>query len=48
MNELLNTHWKDIFRQIKPALEKSYSEVLFSLGNKIFSKTPYNEIFPDL
>lgn len=48
MNELLNTHWKDVFRQIRPALEKSYSEIMFKFGDKIFSKTPYNEIFSDL
>ncbi|KAK6625547.1 hypothetical protein RUM43_005846 [Polyplax serrata] len=45
LNEVLNSQWKDLYGYVKPALNKSHSEVLTEFASKFFSAVPYSELF---
>lgn len=45
MNQFLNTNWRDIFNELKPAITFSVEEILKAMINRIFLKIPYSEIF---
>lgn len=46
MNKLLNDNWKDVFVDVKAGYEEGFAAVFKQLANIVFSKIPYDEIFP--
>lgn len=47
MNLFLNENWRDILKELKPAISYAIEEVLKSIINRIFNKVPYYEMFLD-
>ncbi|XP_046393507.1 protein takeout-like [Ischnura elegans] len=47
MNNLLNTHWKELYKDLGPGLEEAISQLHLALTKKMFSKIPFTEFFPD-
>ncbi|XP_071455301.1 protein takeout-like [Hetaerina americana] len=48
MNNLLNTHWKELYKDLGPGLEEAISQLHLSLTKKMFTKIPMSDLFPDL
>jgi hypothetical protein len=44
-NAFFNGNWREIMKEIKPALSESISAVYQSLINNVFSLFPYEEMF---
>lgn len=45
MNQFLNTNWRDILTELKPAITYAVEEILKGIINRIFMKVPYEEAF---
>lgn len=45
MNQFLNTNWRDILNELKPAITYAVEEILKGIINRIFMKVPYEEVF---
>lgn len=45
MNLFLNENWKDILKELKPAISYAIEEIIKSIVNRIFNKVPYYELF---
>lgn len=45
MNLFLNENWRDILKELKPAISYAIEEVLKSIINRIFNKVPYYDMF---
>lgn len=45
MNQFLNTNWRDILTELKPAITYAVEEILKGIINRIFMKVPYEEVF---
>lgn len=45
MNHLLNENWREILKEVKPAITYAIDEILKSIVNRIFYKVPYYECF---
>lgn len=45
MNLFLNENWRDIFNEMKPAVELSVIEILKGIVNRIYIKFPYEDAF---
>lgn len=45
MNVFLNENWRDILKELKPAISYAIEEVFKSIVNRIFNKVPYYEMF---
>lgn len=45
MNLFLNENWRDILKELKPAITLAVEEILKSIINRIFIKVPYEDIF---
>lgn len=45
MNQFLNTNWRDILTELKPAIKYAVEEILKGIINRIFMKIPYEEVF---
>lgn len=46
MNLFLNSNWKMLAAEIKPALENTVSELFKTFSNKIYSKFPLDTLLP--
>lgn len=44
-NDFFNQNWRDILKEIKPAVSDALSSVWESLINNVFGNIPYEEIF---
>jgi hypothetical protein len=44
-NEFFNTNWRDIMKEIKPAISKAVLNIFNSLVNNVFANIPYDEMF---
>lgn len=47
MNVFLNENWRDIMKELNPAIVYAIEEVIKSIVNRIFNKVPYYEMFLD-
>lgn len=47
MNKFLNEHEKEIYAEMKGPFDESFSLVFQQLGNRLMSKIPLEEMFPD-
>lgn len=47
MNLFLNENWRDILKELKPAITYAIEEVLKSIINRIFNKVSYYDMFLD-
>ncbi|KAF6200077.1 hypothetical protein GE061_006378 [Apolygus lucorum] len=45
-NEFINENWKEVFEELKPALEKAVKHACESTAGQFFTKVPKNEITP--
>ncbi|EEB11175.1 GTP-binding nuclear protein RAN1, putative [Pediculus humanus corporis] len=45
---LLNVQWKDLYKFIKPNLDKAHVDVLMPFTKKFFSNVPYDEMFTNI
>ncbi|KAB0792593.1 hypothetical protein PPYR_14552 [Photinus pyralis] len=45
MNKILNENWKEIFEDVKYAYEDALGAVFKNVGNLIFRKVPYDDLF---
>uniref|UniRef100_A0A1B6EIA4 Uncharacterized protein n=2 Tax=Cuerna arida TaxID=1464854 RepID=A0A1B6EIA4_9HEMI len=48
MNTFLNENWEDVYKQLKPSIERSFSQLMTTIGSKLLEKTPYSKMFPDM
>ncbi|KAG8323727.1 hypothetical protein J6590_001479 [Homalodisca vitripennis] len=48
MNTFLNENWEDVYKQLKPSIERSFSQLMSTLGSKMLEKIPYNKMFPGM
>ncbi|RZF36646.1 hypothetical protein LSTR_LSTR012325 [Laodelphax striatellus] len=48
MNKFMNENWQEVFKQLKPVVEESFSQILMELGNRAFNKVSYNQMFTDM
>ncbi|RZF36645.1 hypothetical protein LSTR_LSTR012324 [Laodelphax striatellus] len=48
MNNFLNQNWEEVYTQLKPIIEDSFSQIMQSFGNRALDKIPYNQIFHDI
>jgi hypothetical protein len=46
-NEFFNSNWRDIMKELKPAISKAILEIYLSLINNVFNNIPYDEMFTD-
>uniref|UniRef100_A0A8D8XTD4 Protein takeout n=1 Tax=Cacopsylla melanoneura TaxID=428564 RepID=A0A8D8XTD4_9HEMI len=46
MNVFLNENWADIIKELMPAIESALEAVVKEIGNRLFSKIPYEDFFP--
>ncbi|KAL1460057.1 hypothetical protein WDU94_011996 [Cyamophila willieti] len=46
MNVFLNENWADIIKELMPAIESALEAVVKEIGNRLFTKVPYEEFFP--
>ncbi|XP_018897552.2 protein takeout [Bemisia tabaci] len=45
-NNVLNDQAEEIFKQMKPLMEKQSNQLMFGVVKRFFDKNPYNDIFP--
>lgn len=45
MNLFLNANWKDIYGELKGAIQSSFSEVVKDVVNQVFMSAPYKKMF---
>lgn len=45
MNRILNENWKEVFEDVKCAYEDALGAILKNVGNLIFRKVPYDDLF---
>lgn len=45
INKVINENWRDIYKEVKPDLEKNIGEVIKALVKPMFSEIPYKEFF---
>ncbi|XP_054267073.1 protein takeout-like [Macrosteles quadrilineatus] len=48
INTFLNENWEEVLKQLKPSMEKSWSQLMKAIGTKLLEKIPYKEMFPDM
>ena len=46
VNTLLNQNWKDIYEELSPTYEEVLAQFLESIAKQIFSKVPFDNLFP--
>lgn len=44
-NRFINEYWRDIFLEIKPALEMTFGEEIQKIANIAMAKIPFDEYF---
>lgn len=44
-NNFFNENWKDILKEIKPAVSESVGQVFESLISNVFTSIPYEDFF---
>lgn len=47
MNLFLNENWKEIFEELRVAIEASFADIFKGLVNRLFTTLPYNQMFKD-
>ncbi|KAL0275799.1 UNVERIFIED_CONTAM: hypothetical protein PYX00_003543 [Menopon gallinae] len=47
MNQFINENWNEILLELKPSIQEAFGAVFAEISNRIFSKVPYNDIFPE-
>lgn len=45
INTIVNENWRDIYKELKPALEENIAEVITSIIGPLFDNIPYQEFF---
>lgn len=48
MNSFLNENWQEVIKQLRPSMEKAYSQMLKTIGSQLLERIPYKEMFPDM
>lgn len=46
MNRFLNDNWDEILKELKPAVQETFGLAFAEISNRIFTKVPYADIFP--
>lgn len=47
MNQILNDNWDEVLKELKPSFEEALSEIFREITNRLFSKVPLEEIYPE-
>ncbi|XP_066999781.2 protein takeout [Anabrus simplex] len=47
MNKIMNENWKDMWAELRPSFEKTFSAVFREYAHRLFSKVPMKDIFLD-
>ncbi|KAK6620716.1 hypothetical protein RUM43_011011 [Polyplax serrata] len=47
MNVFLNENWDEILAELKPAIQDVFGAAFAQISNRIFTKVPYGDIFPE-
>lgn len=45
INKVVNDNWRDLYKELKPDLEKNTAEVIKSIIGPLFENIPYNDFF---
>lgn len=45
INKVINENWEAIFNDVRSSYEESFGLIFKDLGNRVFSRVPYNELF---
>ncbi|BET02424.1 Haemolymph juvenile hormone Hypothetical protein protein (JHBP) [Nesidiocoris tenuis] len=47
MNKILNANWEEVLNELKPSFEDALSEIFRDVTNRLFSKVPLDELYPE-
>jgi hypothetical protein len=47
MNTFLNENWKELLRELRPAIGEALGQVVVTILTNIFKLVPYDEAFPE-
>ena len=47
MNVFLNENWNEILAELKPSIQDVFGAAFAEISNRIFTKVPYSDIFPE-
>lgn len=45
MNTFLNTNWKEIFQELKPAIDETFAGIIEQILNNVLNNVPLDELF---
>jgi len=47
MNRFLNENWSEILNELKPAIQDTFGAAFAEISNRIFTRVPFTDIFPN-
>jgi hypothetical protein len=48
MNEFLDENWRDVYKELSPAVVAAFTEVISAIINGIAGSVPFDVAFPEI